>query len=107
MTSRESISTLLTLFKGTRSIIGSHLTQRQTQICDFYKSSILTKQLRVHDEMWDELSQLAQESRAKESVAVRLSSASAGSKSAKDLGKRSYSTKASPPVTENKNKNVS
>lgn len=94
MTSRESLSTLLTLFKGTRGIVSSHLHARQTQLCDFYRGSILTKSLRVNDEMWEELTQLSQEIKQKEQKSTAAAAAAGSKKDVKEIGKRMYSTRA-------------
>ncbi len=60
MLTREGVHEILTISKAAANVARASLDLVQTEACNFYKSSILTKNCRIHDEMYDELNSKSQ-----------------------------------------------
>ncbi|KAH3672030.1 hypothetical protein WICMUC_004477 [Wickerhamomyces mucosus] len=105
MSSREAILEALSIARAAGKLAVNHVEIRNRQLCDFYRSSILTKTLRLHDEMWEELHEKSQIMRGKEiqTIASTTSSMTSLNGTLSKIGKRSYSTKAQKTLVKNEN----
>ncbi|ONH69996.1 Atypical kinase COQ8, mitochondrial [Cyberlindnera fabianii] len=100
--SREVLFEIITVARSATRVATGSASLLQEQTCDFYKTSGLTKPLRVHDEMYDELHQKAAEIRDAEIHANVATSTSSTSSSASPTvtstsGKRPTITPSTPP----------
>jgi aarF domain-containing kinase len=84
MLSREFLFEILTIARSAARVTKGSVQLAADEVNQFYKTSTLTKQCRIHDEMFDELQQRSEE--------IRSKGHSSKPRPVKSLGKRQYST---------------